>query len=105
MIRESLAHRPVHMSLDVTGSYALVAYNIPAGVTVHRIGADGTIVSPVSQPGTLDSGIFAHQVRVAPARSSTQRSRGKVKGVRKSRQKTKRSIKSELPFLPEKGCH
>ena len=37
----SLASRPIHMSLDRTGAYALVAYNNPSGVTVHgspRIG-------------------------------------------------------------------
>jgi 6-phosphogluconolactonase (cycloisomerase 2 family) len=38
-----LASRPIHVSLDQTGAYALVAYNNPSGVTVHRIAADGTV--------------------------------------------------------------
>jgi 6-phosphogluconolactonase (cycloisomerase 2 family) len=63
----ALAHRPVHMSLDVTGAHALVAYNLPAGISVHRIGDDGRIGAPVSPAGALDTGIFAHQVRAVPS--------------------------------------
>jgi 6-phosphogluconolactonase (cycloisomerase 2 family) len=44
----------------------LAAYNSPSGVTVHRLEADGTIGAPVAQPGNLDTGIYAHQIRVAP---------------------------------------
>jgi 6-phosphogluconolactonase len=63
----ALAARPIHMSLDRTGAYALVAYNNPSGVTVHRINADGTVGEGVKQAASLDGGIFAHQVRVTPA--------------------------------------
>jgi 6-phosphogluconolactonase (cycloisomerase 2 family) len=42
----------------------LVAYNDPSGVTVHRLNADGTIGALVNQPNALDTGIYAHQVRV-----------------------------------------
>lgn len=63
----NLASRPVHMALDITGSYALLAYTIPAALTVHRINGDGTVGAQVTQPGPLDTGIFAHQVRVTPS--------------------------------------
>ncbi len=49
-----------------SGRYLLAAYNTPSGVTVHRLKADGTIGAPVAQPGNLDTGIYAHQIRVAP---------------------------------------
>jgi 6-phosphogluconolactonase len=63
----TLAARPIHMSLDRTGGYALVAYNNPSGVTVHRIAADGTVGEEVKQTAHPDGGIFAHQIRVTPA--------------------------------------
>jgi len=63
----NLASRPVHMSLDRTGNYALVAYTIPAALTAHRINADGTIGAQIPQPAPLDTGIFAHQVLAAPS--------------------------------------
>src|SRR6201999_4579729 len=62
-----LAARPIHMSLDRTGAYALVAYNSPSGATVHRIAADGTIGEEVKQTEKPDGGIFAHQIRTTPA--------------------------------------
>ena len=63
----ALASRPIHTSLDRTGAYALVAYNNPSGVTVHRIAADGTVGEEIKQADNLDSGIFAHQIRTTPA--------------------------------------
>jgi len=63
---QSLPQRPLHVSLDATGSYALVAYNDPAGVTVHRIDADHTIGAQVEQPADLDVGIFPHQILMMP---------------------------------------
>ena len=62
----TLATRPIHNSVDSTGSYALVAYNNPSSITVHRIGRDGTIGDEVKQ-GKLDTGIFAHQVLPMPS--------------------------------------
>jgi 6-phosphogluconolactonase len=41
--------------------------NNPSGVTVHRIAADGTVGDEVKQAADLDGGIFAHQIRTAPA--------------------------------------
>src|SRR5205085_1340868 len=63
----SLATRPVHVTVDVSGSNLLVAYNHPSGLTVHRLRPDGTIGSQVNQPAALDTGVYAHQVRVDPS--------------------------------------
>ena len=59
--------RPIHVTLDRSGAFALVAYNNPSSVTVHRINADGTIGEEVKQAAVLDGGIFAHQIRTTPA--------------------------------------
>jgi 6-phosphogluconolactonase (cycloisomerase 2 family) len=61
----ALHSRPVHMTVDITGKHALIAYNHPSHLTVHRIERDGTIGGLVQQRATLDNGIYAHQVRVA----------------------------------------
>jgi len=63
----ALASRPIHMSLDRSGAYALAAYNNPSGATVHRINADGTVGEEVKQAAPLDGGVFAHQIRTTPA--------------------------------------
>ena len=64
---QPLSSRPIHNSVDATGSYSLVAHNSPAGVTVHRINRDGTLGEPVPQPANLDAGIFGHQVLTTPS--------------------------------------
>ncbi|MGA2058184.1 MAG: beta-propeller fold lactonase family protein [Bradyrhizobium sp.] len=61
-----LATRPIHASVDMSGKYLLVAYNNPSSLSVHRIKDDGTIGDKVEQPDKLDTGIFAHQIRVTP---------------------------------------
>jgi 6-phosphogluconolactonase len=61
-----LATRPIHSSVDHSGKYLLIAYNNPSSLTVHRINADGTIGERVEQPNKLDTGIFAHQIRLTP---------------------------------------
>jgi 6-phosphogluconolactonase len=61
-----LATRPIHTSVDHSGKYLLIAYNNPSSLTVHRINPDGTIGERVEQPNKLDTGIFAHQIRVTP---------------------------------------
>ncbi len=72
-----LAVRPLHVSVDHTGSFLLIAYNIPAMVTVHRLAPDGTIGGKVEQTGNPDFGIYAHQVRPTPSnRTVTLCSRG-----------------------------
>jgi 6-phosphogluconolactonase len=63
----SIAARPIHLSVDITGMHVIVAYNIPSSITVHRLNADGTIGELVKQPSMLDTGIYAHQVRVNPS--------------------------------------
>ncbi len=62
-----LPSRPVHMSLDKTGKYALAAYNAPLLATVHRIAKDGTIGEEVPQPQGLDVGSYPHQILAAPS--------------------------------------
>lgn len=62
-----LPSRPVHMTLDNSGKYALAAYNAPLLATVHRIAADGTIGAEVRQPDGLDVGFYPHQIRVTPS--------------------------------------
>ena len=61
-----LPSRPIHASVDISGQYLLTAYNDPSGLTVHRINADGTLGERVRQPDALDTGKFAHQIRVTP---------------------------------------
>jgi len=66
----ALRSRPIHMSLDRTGAFALTAYNDPSGVTVHRINADGTVGDEIKQTAGLDGGIYGHQVRAMPANNA-----------------------------------
>jgi 6-phosphogluconolactonase (cycloisomerase 2 family) len=63
----ALPSRPIHTSVDQAGEFLLIAYNDPSSVTVHRLNADGTIGEPVSQPGSHDTGIYAHQIRAMPS--------------------------------------
>lgn len=62
-----LAARPIHLSVDIPGTHVLIAYNEPSSLTVHRIMPDGSIGSQIEQPARLDTGIYAHQVRVDPS--------------------------------------
>jgi 6-phosphogluconolactonase len=62
----ALPARPIHISTDIPSAYILVAFNNPSGVRVYRINPDFTPGEEVKQPGPIDSGIFAHQVRVTP---------------------------------------
>jgi len=64
---QALTARPIHNSVDASGSYALTAYNNPSSLTVHRINADGMLGALVAQPAKLDSGIFAHQILTSPS--------------------------------------
>ena len=63
----ALRSRPIHVTLDVPGDHAIVAYNQPSGVSVHRIARDHGVGAEVRQRPGLDAGIYAHQVRVAPS--------------------------------------
>jgi 6-phosphogluconolactonase len=62
-----LRHRPVHLTLDANSSHVLVAYNNPSSLSVHDVNVDGTLGSEVKQPAPLDTGIYAHQIRVHPS--------------------------------------
>jgi 6-phosphogluconolactonase (cycloisomerase 2 family) len=61
-----LPTRPIHMSTDIPSQNILVAFNNPSAVRVYRINGDFTPGEEVKQPGPLDAGIFAHQIRVTP---------------------------------------
>jgi len=63
----SLAARAVFMNVDMAGHNLVIAHNLPSGMTVHRIAADGTLGAAVPQAGNLDFGIFGHNVRVDPS--------------------------------------
>jgi 6-phosphogluconolactonase len=63
---QALPSRPIHTSVDATGSYLLTAYNAPSNVTVHRINGDATLGQAVSQPGKPDAGIYGHQILTTP---------------------------------------
>jgi 6-phosphogluconolactonase len=62
-----LPARPIHVTTDIPGTHLLVSYPFPSGVTVHRLGQDGTIDSQVKQSASLDVGIYTHQMRVDPS--------------------------------------
>jgi 6-phosphogluconolactonase len=62
-----LRSRPLHISVDKSGRFALIAYNDPSGVSVHRLNQDGTLGDEVTQTTAPDAGIFAHQIRVTPS--------------------------------------
>jgi 6-phosphogluconolactonase len=62
----ALPSRPIHASVDGSGRYLLIAYNAPSNVTVHGLNADGSIGAPIAQPRDLDTGIYAHQIRLTP---------------------------------------
>lgn len=60
----SLAFRPIHITTDARSEHALITYNFPSSLSVHRINPDGTLGEEVKQPGSLDTGYYAHQIRV-----------------------------------------
>src|ERR1700747_759161 len=57
--------RPIHISTDIPSEFILVAFNNPSAVRVYRINPDFTPGEEVKQPGSIDAGIFDHQVRVS----------------------------------------
>ena len=62
-----LRARPIHMSTDIPSQFVLVAYSDPSGLSVHAIEPDGRVGAEIAQPGVLDAGIYAHQIRVDAA--------------------------------------
>src|SRR6266852_4706203 len=61
-----LPTRPIHITTDIPSEFILVAFNNPSALRVYRINKDFTPGEEVKQPGLIDAGIFAHQVRVTP---------------------------------------
>ena len=61
-----LPTRPIHISTDIPSEHLLVAFNNPSAVRVYRINKDATLGEEVTQPGVIDAGTYAHQVRVTP---------------------------------------
>src|SRR5437867_11292887 len=61
-----LPTRPIHMTTDIPSENILVAFNNPSAVRVYRINKDFSPGDEVKQPGPIDAGIFAHQLRVTP---------------------------------------
>ena len=61
-----LPTRPIHMATDIPSQFVLVAFNNPSAIRVYRINSDGMPGDEVAQPGAIDPGIFAHQVRATP---------------------------------------
>jgi len=62
-----LRHRPIHITVDHQGEHVLSAFNEPSSIAVHRLNADGSIGTEVRQEATLDTGVYAHQIRVMPS--------------------------------------
>jgi len=54
------------MTTDMPSENILVAFNNPSAMRVYRINKDFAPGEEVTQPGPIDAGIFAHQVRVTP---------------------------------------
>jgi 6-phosphogluconolactonase len=65
-----LPSRPIHVTLDGAGAHMLTVYNKPSSITVHRVDRDGSIRAMIRQAGDLDTGVYAHQVKVAPSNRS-----------------------------------
>src|SRR5215472_12483547 len=61
-----LPTRPIHMTTDIPSRNILVAFNNPSALHVYCINDDFSPGEEVKQPGPIDAGIFAHQVRVSP---------------------------------------
>jgi 6-phosphogluconolactonase len=62
-----LRHRPIHLTVDQRGEYLLTAFNAPSSIAVHRLGTDGSIGAEIRQEAALDTGTYAHQIRVMPS--------------------------------------
>jgi 6-phosphogluconolactonase (cycloisomerase 2 family) len=46
--------------------HLLVAFSNPSAIRVYRVNRDATPGEEVRQPGSIDAGIYRHQVRVSP---------------------------------------
>jgi 6-phosphogluconolactonase len=64
---QALPYRPIHISVDGAGQYAMISYIEPSHLSIHRINDDGTLGGLVNQPNRPDVGIYAHQLRTTPS--------------------------------------
>src|SRR6202049_1094861 len=62
----ALPTRPIHMTTDIPSDHLLVAFSNPSALRVYRLNPDATPGEEVRQPGSIDAGIYGHQVRVSP---------------------------------------
>jgi 6-phosphogluconolactonase (cycloisomerase 2 family) len=65
-----LPYRPIHISVDGTGRFAMLSHIEPSHVTVFHLEADGTLGAEVNQAADLDVGIYAHQLRTTPSNAT-----------------------------------
>lgn len=63
----SLPARAVFITTDLDGTHLLAAHNNPSGLTVLKILPDGSIGTQVEPGGSLDLGVYGHQVRMDPS--------------------------------------
>jgi 6-phosphogluconolactonase len=61
----SLPSRPIHLTVDPSGTHILMAFNKPSAIRVYRVNRDGSPGPELAQPRRIDPGNYAHQVRVA----------------------------------------
>jgi 6-phosphogluconolactonase (cycloisomerase 2 family) len=60
----SLPSRPIHLTVDSSATHLLVAFNNPSAIRVYSVNKDGSPGQEIPQPGVIDAGNYAHQVRV-----------------------------------------
>jgi 6-phosphogluconolactonase len=62
----ALPTRPIHLTTDIPSAHVLVAFNNPSALRVYRLNGDATLGGEVKPSGSMDFGIYGHQVRVTP---------------------------------------
>ena len=64
---QKLPYTADYITTDINDTHVLASYNDPSYLSVNPILADGSVGPEIKQPGKLDFGIYAHQVRVDPS--------------------------------------
>ena len=107
-----LRARPIHMSTDIPSEFALVAYSDPSGLSVHAIEPDGRVGGEIAQPGVVDAGIYAHQIRVDAANHiltlvtrghNATAARGELPGALKMFRYAQGRLSNEISAAPNGG--
>ncbi len=60
-----LPSRPIHITVDPSGKYALLAFNQPGAIRVYAINPDGSAGQEIAQREKIVAGNYPHQVRVS----------------------------------------